>query len=337
MSLNQIRTDIIRKKLSVVVPMYNEEEVIEIFFTEILKVLEQLSLDWEIVCVNDGSRDHTWDILLKWHNIDPRIKVINLSRNFGKERALTAAIDHAIGDAVIPIDADLQDPPEIIPLMVQRWLEGYDVVNAVRSQRKHDTALKRTTARLFYKVINSISDVDIPSDVGDFRLLSRRACNALRLMRERRRFMKGLFSWVGYPTTAVTYERKARAAGSTKFNYLKLWNFAIEGITSFSTVPLKIATYIGLMSAVLSLMYAAYMIINTLIFGNAVTGYPSLMTAILFFGGVQLIFIGIIGEYIGRIHDEVKCRPIYLVESIFGCDPTLSGIRNDAVTAGVKL
>jgi glycosyltransferase involved in cell wall biosynthesis len=328
MTQDFIGTEITRKKISIVVPMYNEEEVIQIFFTEILKVMNQLPLDWEIVCVNDGSRDHTWELLLQWHNSDPRIKVINLSRNFGKERALTAAIDYATGDAVIPIDVDLQDPPEIIPLMVQRWLEGYDVVNAVRSQRKHDTVLKRTTARMFYKVINSISDVDIPSDVGDFRLLSKRACNALRSMRERRRFMKGLFSWVGYPTTTVTYERKPRAAGSTKFNYWKLWNFAIEGIASFSTVPLKIATYIGLMYAVLSLIYAAYMIIDTLIFGNAVAGYPSLMTAILFFGGVQLIFIGIIGEYIGRIHDEVKYRPIYFVESIYGFDATLSDIGN---------
>lgn len=330
MVYQQVPIDSFRKKISIIVPMYNEEEVIDIFFTETLKIMKQLSLEWEIVCVNDGSRDRTLDLLLEWHSKDHRIKVINLSRNFGKERALTAAIDYASGDALIPVDADLQDPPEIIPLMIERWLEGYDVVNAVRSKRVNDTAIKRTTAKLFYKLINSISDVDIPQDVGDFRLLSKRACDALRSMPERRRFMKGLFAWVGYPTSNLIYERKSRAAGSTKFNYLKLWNFAIEGITSFSTVPLKIATYIGLLSAVLSFSYAVYMIFNTLISGNSVPGYPSLMTAILFFGGLQLIFIGIIGEYIGRIHDEVKQRPIYLVESMLGFSESPSDKGNNA-------
>jgi hypothetical protein len=204
--------------------------------------------------------------------------------------------------------------------LVQRWREGYDVVNAVRVKRDHDTFAKRTTARMFYRVINAISDVEIPSDSGDFRLLSKRACDALRLLRERRRFMKGLFSWVGYPTTTVQYLRKPRVAGTTKFNYWKLWNFAIEGITSFSTVPLRIATYLGLIVAATSMCYTLYLIVDTLIFGNDVKGYPSLMSAVLFFGGVQLIFVGILGEYVGRIYDEVKNRPIYVAESTLGFD-----------------
>jgi len=307
-------------KLSLIVPMFNEEEVIPVFFSKIIGVLDLVDVEWEIICVNDGSRDRTINLLMQWHQRDPRIKVINFSRNFGKERALTAAIDYATGDAVIPIDADLQDPPEVIPLLVQRWREGYDVVNAVRVKRDHDTFAKRTTARMFYRVINAISDVQIPSDAGDFRLLSKRVCDALRLLRERRRFMKGLFSWVGYPTTTVEYLREPRVAGTTKFNYWKLWNFAIEGITSFSTVPLRIATYLGLIVAAVSMCYTLYLIVNTIIFGNDVKGYTSLMSAVLFFGGVQLIFVGILGEYVGRIYDEVKNRPLYVAESTLGFD-----------------
>lgn len=306
------------RKLSLIVPMYNEEEVIPSFFAAILVVMGKLTLDWEIICVNDGSRDRTLELLRAWNQRDTRIKVINLSRNFGKERAMTAAIDYASGDALIPIDADLQDPPEIIPQMVELWKQGYDVVNAVRAERKSDSVAKRVTAGWFYRVLNIISDVPIPSDTGDFRLLSKRAYTALRSLRETRRFMKGLFSWVGYPTVEIKYERKPRAAGTSKFNYWKLWNFAIEGIASFSTAPLKVSTYLGLTSALISLCYAVYVVINTLVYGNPVSGYPSLMTAILFLGGVQLIFIGVIGEYIGRIHDEVKFRPIYIVESVCG-------------------
>jgi len=306
--------------LSLVVPMFNEEDVIPSFFQEILMVMRQLTLDWEIICVNDGSRDRTLELLRAWNQQDSRIKVINLSRNFGKERALTAAIDYASGDALIPIDADLQDPPEIIPQMVELWKQGYDVVNAVRAKRKSDSLAKRVTAGWFYRVLDIVSDVPIPSDTGDFRLLSRRAYTALRSLRETRRFMKGLFSWVGYPTVEIKYERKSRAAGTSKFNYWKLWNFAIEGIASFSTAPLKVSTYLGLTSALVSLFYAVYIVIDTILYGNPVSGYPSLMTAILFLGGVQLIFIGVIGEYIGRIHDEVKLRPIYIVESVCGLE-----------------
>lgn len=303
------------KSVSILVPMFNEEEVVDIFFTSIIPVLDGLPVAWEIVCVNDGSKDNTLDILWRWHASEPRIKVINLSRNFGKESALTAALDFASGDAVIPVDADMQDPPSVIPDLIDAWLNGFDVVNAVRACRSSDSVMKRVTARWFYKVINSISDSPVPPDVGDFRLLSRRACDSITSLRERRRFMKGLFSWVGFPTTTVTYQRMSRAAGTTKWNYWKLWNFAIEGITSFSTAPLKIATYLGLLAAVVGLVYALVLVFETLVFGNAVKGYASLMTAVLFFGGVQLIFIGVVGEYVARIHDEVKGRPIYIVES----------------------
>lgn len=306
------------EKLSLLVPMYNEEEVVAEFFGEVVPILEKLPLTWEIVCVNDGSRDRTLELLLEWNARESRIKVINLSRNFGKECAMTAALDYATGDAVIPIDADLQDPPELIPKMVELWKQGFDVVNAVRSSRDSDTLMKRITAKWFYRIINNISNVEISPDTGDFRLLSRRACDVLRSMRESRRFMKGLFSWVGFNTTFIYYERKQRVAGTTKWNYWKLMNFAIEGITSFSTVPLRIATYIGLMAAAISLSYALFLVADTLIFGNTVQGYASLMTAVIFFGSVQLIFIGVLGEYVGRIYDEVKRRPVYIVESAFG-------------------
>ena len=306
------------KKLSLLVPMFNEEEVIVSFFDEVIPILEELPLLWEIICVNDGSKDKTLDLLIEWHTKDTRIKVVNLSRNFGKERALTAALDFATGDAMIPIDVDLQDPPEVIPQLVSLWEEGFDVVNAVRGNRDSDTLMKRLTARWFYRVINSVSDVKISPDTGDFRLLSKRACDVLRNMRESRRFMKGLFSWVGYNTTSIYYERRPRFAGTTKWNYWKLFNLAIEGITSFSTAPLKLSTYIGSIFALFSVCYAIYLIFDTLIYGNDVKGYPSIMTAILFVGGIQLVFIGIIGEYIGKINDEVKGRPIYIVESVRG-------------------
>ena len=305
-------------KISLLVPMFNEEEVIHTFFMETIAVLSTLDVGWEIICVNDGSKDRTISHLHEWNQRDSRIKVINFSRNFGKECALTAAIDFATGDAVICIDADLQDPPELIPLMIQRWFEGYDVVNAVRANRDHDTFTKRFTAQIFYRIINAISNTEIPYNAGDYRLLSRRVCDSLKLLRERRRFMKGLFSWAGYLTATVTYTLKPRRAGHTKFSYWKLWNFAIDGVTSFSSVPLRLATYVGLILACISLSYAILIVFRTIVFGNPISGYPSIMTAILFFGGVQLIALGIIGEYIGRIHDEVKGRPIYLVESTKG-------------------
>ncbi len=309
-----------KQTISMLVPMYNESKVITQFFDRLIPILESLPQEWEVICVNDGSTDNTFSMLTTLHKRDNRIKIINFSRNFGKERALAAALDYASGDAVIPIDADLQDPPELITDMVRLWQEGYDVVNAVRSHRRDDTLLKRTTASLFYRIINRLSEVEIRQDAGDFRLLSRRVCDVLRTMRERHRFMKGLFAWVGFPTTEIYFERKARVAGTTKWNYWSLWNYAIEGITSFSTAPLKIAFYLGLTTASFSFIYILFLIGKTLIIGDPVRGYPSMMTAILFLGGVQLVFIGVIGEYVGRIHDEVKARPIYVVDTLHGLE-----------------
>lgn len=325
------------KKLSLLVPMYNEADVIDHFFERVRPILEGVALEWEVVCVNDGSKDRTLELLRQWHERDARIKVINLSRNFGKERALTAALDLAVGDAVIPIDADLQDPPELIPRMVELWEQGFDVVNAIRSSRNSDSLVKRTTARLFYRIMNNVSDTEILRDAGDFRLLSRRVCEVLRSMRETHRFMKGLFAWVGLPSTTINFERNARIGGSTKWNYWRLWNFALEGIISFSTVPLKIASYLGLLTAVLSLLYAGFLVIRTLIFGDPVPGYPSLMAAVLFLGGVQLIFIGVIGEYIARIHDEVKGRPIYVIDSILGFEDSSAGSVPRDITSCERL
>ncbi len=308
------------QKLSLLVPMYNEVDVIDNFFARVRPVLEGLDMEWEVICVNDGSKDRTLDMLWQWHGQDARIKVINLSRNFGKERALVAGLDFASGDAVIPIDVDLQDPPELIPRLLEQWQQGFDIVNAVRSSRRSDSLVKRTTARMFYRIFNSLSNFDIPSDAGDFRLLSRRVCDQLRSMRESHRFMKGLSAWVGMPMTTIYFERSPRSGGVTKWNYWRLWNYALEGIVSFSAVPLKLASYLGLLTAVVSFLYAGFLVVRTMIFGDPVRGYPSMMAALLFLGGVQLIFIGVIGEYIARIHDEVKGRPIYVIESVRGFD-----------------
>ncbi len=309
------------KLLSLLVPIYNEASIIDAFFDQVLPILKGMEIDWEVICINDGSKDSSAEILTQWHQKEPRIKLIQLSRNFGKERALTAGLDLAKGDAVVPIDVDLQDPPELIPQMVELWSRGFDVVNAVRSKRATDSVAKRITARFFYRIINILTETKIPSNAGDFRLLSRRVCDELRNLRETHRFMKGLFAWVGFPTTTLYFERQRRSGGRSSWNYWKLWNFALEGIISFSTVPLKIASYLGLTTASISFIYACILIIKTLIFGDPVKGYPSMMTAILFFGGVQLMFIGIIGEYIARIHDEVKGRPIYIIESVSGFSP----------------
>lgn len=304
--------------VSIVVPMYNESPNVEPFYERVSKVMQALGESYEIVCVNDGSKDDTINRLITLAEKDPRVKVIDLSRNFGKEIALTAGLDFASGDAVIPIDADLQDPPELIPELIARWREGYDVVYATRLERKGESWLKRLTSRLFYRVIKRMTLISIPEDTGDFRLMSRPVVEALGELRERNRFMKGLFSWVGFRQTSLPYNRNPRNAGKTKWNYWKLWNFALEGITSFSYIPLQFATYFGLTVAFLSFLYALFIIIRTLIFGRDVAGYPSLITVILFLGGVQLFAIGIVGEYIGRIYNEVKQRPLYLVKAKYG-------------------
>ncbi len=303
-------------EVSLVVPCHNEAENLSALYERVLAVMEQTGKSWEMVCVNDGSKDDTLDCLLALHRKDPRVVVIDLSRNFGKEAALTAGLDHTQGDCAIPLDADLQDPPELIPELLAKWQEGYDVVNAVRLSRKGESWLKRASAHAFYRFINRMSDIPIPEDTGDFRLLSRPVLEALRKLPERRRFMKGLFAWVGFRTMAVYYHRDPRLSGTTTWNYWKLWNFAIEGITSFSKVPLQLAAHLGLLVSGLAFLYAIYLIIGTLVYGNPVKGYPSLMVTLLFLGGVQLIALGVIGEYLGRIYEETKGRPVYLVRSI---------------------
>jgi polyisoprenyl-phosphate glycosyltransferase len=299
--------------LSIVVPCFNEAAVLAVFHTRLQTVLGDLP-EWEVIYVDDGSTDSTRAEIEALYRLDPRVALVSLSRNFGKETAVTAGLDHAAGDAVVVIDADLQDPPELIPTLVDRWRDGFDMVYAKRSSRAGETWLKRATAQAFYRLMQGMGDQRLPEDTGDFRLMSRRVVEAVRQLREQHRFMKGLFAWVGYPTTCVLYDRAPRHAGATKWNYWKLWNLALEGITSFTVMPLKMATYVGLGVAVLSVIYAAQVIVKTLIIGNPVAGYPSLMTVVLFLGGVQLMFLGVIGEYLGRVFNETKQRPLYLVE-----------------------
>ena len=299
--------------LSIVVPAYNEEEVLPEFHKRLTSVLEEVEGACEILYVNDGSSDRTLEVLNNFK--DPRVAIIDLSRNFGKEIALTAGLDHARGEAVVVIDADLQDPPELIPKFIEKWQEGYDVVYARRTARDGETFIKKITAKLFYRLIQGVSRVKIPEDTGDYRLLSRRAVEALKQLRETHRFMKGLFAWIGYPQIAVNYRRDPRFAGSTKWNYWHLWNFAIEGITSFTINPLKIASYLGLMTSIVSFTYALFVIYKTLAFGEPVQGYPTLMVVVLFLGGVQLMSLGVIGEYLGRMFNETKHRPLYFVNS----------------------
>lgn len=298
-------------------PAYNEEEVIEKFYLRTRAVLQQLNLEWEIVFANDGSHDRTPHIIRRLMAADDRIGMVDLSRNFGKEIALTAGLDHAAGDAVVVIDCDLQDPPELIIEFVRLWeAEGYDVIYAQRTSRTGESAIKRGTAYLFYRLMNGLSDRPIPTDTGDFRLMSRRALDALLQAREHHRFMKGLFAWVGFRQIAVPYAREPRAAGESKWNYWKLWNFSIEGITSFSIRPLQLSSYFGFVTALVAVVYGSFMILRTIFYGNPVAGYPSLLVIVLFLGGVQLLSIGIIGEYLGRMFNETKRRPLYFTQEI---------------------
>lgn len=299
--------------LSIVVPAYDEETVLREFHHRLSDVLQALPFQAEVVYVNDGSADGTLTVMDHLKASDPRVAIVDLSRNFGKEIALTAGLDHATGDAVVVIDADLQDPPELIPEFVRYFREGYDVVYAQRISRAGEGFVKRSTAHLFYRLIRAFSRVKIPEDTGDFRLLSRRAVDSLKLLREQHRFMKGLFAWIGYRHKAVPYHRDPRLAGYTKWNYWRLWNFALEGFTSFTIAPLKIGTYLGIVTAFAAFIYATRIIYKTLIYGDPVAGYPSLMVAVLFFGGVQLITIGVLGEYLGRMFDETKQRPLYFL------------------------
>ena len=283
------------------------------FHETVAGVLSGLPYNFEIVYINDGSTDNTLDTIKQLRQSDERVSLIDLSRNFGKEIALTAGLNKAAGDAVVVIDADLQDPPELIPELINEWQNGYDVVYAQRTHRKGESLLKRTTAHFFYRIIQRVSKITIPEDTGDFRILSRRAINALNTFNEQHRFMKGLFAWIGYRQKAVLYERDPRQAGESSWSYWKLWNFALDGITSFTIAPLKISTYLGLLTAAGAFTYGIYMVIETLIYGNPVPGYPSLIVIVLFLGGVQLTAIGVLGEYLGRIFNETKRRPLYFI------------------------
>jgi glycosyltransferase involved in cell wall biosynthesis len=300
--------------LTVVVPAFNESEGLREFHARLAAVFDHIELRCSVLYVDDGSRDDTWTVMQSLREADSRVATLKLSRNFGKELALTAGLDHADADAVVVIDADLQDPPELIPEFIRHWREGCDVVYGTRSTRAGESRLKKLTAAGFYRVMERLSATPVPRDTGDFRLMSRRAMAALKQLRERQRFMKGLFTWVGYRQQSIVYERDARFAGTSKFNYWRLWNFALEGITSFSSAPLKIATYVGVFTALLAFVFSLFVFGKALLFGDAVRGYPTLMVVVLFLGGVQLMALGMIGEYLGRIYMEAKQRPLYLID-----------------------
>jgi len=307
-----------REHLTVVIAAFNEAESLPILQPRIGAVLDVLAsegIDGQVLYVDDGSRDATWSVMQKLASADRRIALLRLSRNFGKELALTAGLDRVESGAALILDADGQDAPELIPLFVAKWREGYDDVHGTRMEREGEGWLKRATAHAFYRVIGKLSRTPIPADTGDFRLLSPRALHALQQLRERHRFMKGLFGWVGYNRIAIPYHRDPRAAGHSKFNFWRLWNLALEGITSFSTAPLRLATYLGLLTALVAFVYAVAIVLKALLWGDPVAGWPTMMAVILFLGGVQLIALGVIGEYLGRLYDEAKQRPLYLVDS----------------------
>ena len=301
--------------LSIIVPMYNEEENIDLFFKSVQTVLKKIKeLTYEFICINDGSQDKTLDILKKYAKKDKSVKIISFSRNFKKEQALYAGLEHCSGKSAIVMDVDMQDPPELIADFVQKWKEGLEVVYGIRKDRNTDTFFKKITAGSFYKIYNLISETKIPDNVGDFRLMDRKVIDAVLSIKEKKLFMKGIFNWVGFKSIGIPYKRQQRAAGSTKWNYWKLWNFALDGITSSTTLPLRIWTYFGGLVACFSFLYGLFIIIRTLILGIDVPGYASLLVCILFLGGIQLIALGIFGEYIGRIFAEVKDRPLYIID-----------------------
>lgn len=308
-----------RRLVSILVPCYNEEEVLHEFYRRTVQVIERIpQYDFQFMFVNDGSKDHTLDIMRELHQQDCRVSYVNLSRNFGKEIAMIAGIDYLAGDAAIIMDADLQDPPELIPEMISWWEKGYDDISAKRRSRAGESFFKKWSSHVFYTILQKLSNVPMQRDVGDFRLLDKQCLNALRLMRESQRYTKGLFSWIGFTKKEVLFDRDARAAGRTKWNYWKLINLAIEGITSFTIAPLRAASFIGCMLAFIAIIYMLFIVIRTLIYGGDVAGYPSLISVILFIGGVQLFFLGVIGEYLGRVFNESKFRPLYLVKDYNG-------------------
>lgn len=309
--------------LSIIVPVYNEEAVLPAFHRRMIGAVEDIAGGFELIYVDDGSSDGSVDVLKQMRAADPRVGILRLSRNFGKEQAVSAGLHRARGAATVVIDADLQDPPELIPSMLEAWREGADVVNLRRRTRQGEHWLKRATAHAFYRVINRMSEVPIPEDTGDFRLFSRRAIDALNAMPERNRFMKGLFAWIGFSQKTIDYDREPRAAGDSKWRYWQLWNFALEGITGFSIAPLKVATYIGFFTSLGAFAYALYFFVKALFFGDPVQGFPTLIIAILLLGGLQLMATGVIGEYLGRLFLETKRRPLYLVQEF--CAPAAGG------------
>lgn len=303
------------KKISILIPAYNEEAVLDSLYTRLGNLTNDLTnYDFEFLFVNDGSKDKTLQIIRDYAETDHRISYVNLSRNFGKEIAMIAGLDHVTGDATVIIDADLQDPPELIPEMITYWEEGYDDVFARRKSREGESWFKKWSSKTFYQILEKLSRVPIQKDTGDFRLLDRRAVDALKEMRESERYTKGMFSWIGFHKKEILYDRDPRAAGETKWNYSKLFDFAIDGITSFTTAPLRLSTYVGFFVSVIAFFYLIAIVIQTVFFGNEIAGYPSTIAIILFLGGVQLLSLGIIGEYIGRIFNETKRRPLYFVE-----------------------
>jgi len=300
--------------VSVVVPVYDEEDLVAVFVRRMGEVAAAGGFRCEMLFVNDGSADGTLERLLDLAAADGRIRVVNLSRNFGKEAALSAGIERARGDVVVPIDVDLQDPPELIPALLARWREGYDVAFGVRASRASDSMAKRVTAGWFYKVFNRFSKVQLPEDAGDFRLMDRRVVRVLSQLPEKNRFMKGLFAWAGFPAVGVPYARRERAAARSRFTYWKLWNFALDGLFAFSTIPLRVWSYVGAALALVAMFYMLFIVLRVLAYGIDTPGYASLLSVVLFLGGVQLVTLGILGEYLGRLFLEVKNRPVYVVE-----------------------
>lgn len=300
--------------LSIIVPVYNEQEMLPLFHHQLSKVLSTLSNDsFEIIYINDGSSDGSWDVMRSLTSHYSVVECINLSRNFGKEAAMTAGIDSAKGQAIILLDADLQDPPELIPQMLSAWRQGYDVVNMKRSARRGESRFKCWTAHVYYRLLDHLSDVPLQKDVGDFRLLSRRVIEGIKQLPERSRYMKGILSWPGFKQTTISFERPERVAGETKWSFMQLVKLGLSGITAFSVKPLRISTWAGALISVSAFIYGLWIITKTLVFGEVVAGYPSMMLMLLFLGGVQLLAIGVLGEYVGRIYAEAKARPIYLI------------------------
>ena len=314
--------------LSIVCPAFNEEDVLAAFHRRIRLAMRAIGQPYEVVFVNDGSSDRTLGLMMKIRERHAHTTIVDLSRNFGKEIALSAGLDAAKGDAVVVIDADLQDPPELIEEMIEGWREGYEVVYATRRLRHGEGVLKRATAGIFYRLMSCLGAVRLPENTGDFRLMSRKAVDAVCSLRERHRFMKGVFAWVGFPSKAVYYDRDPRAAGTTKWNYWKLWNLSLEGITSFTTAPLKISSYVGFITALAAMGAGIFYTMRALIYGDPVAGFPTLISVMLFLGGTQLAVLGILGEYVGRIFNETKARPLYFVNAV--APSVIDEVRDEA-------